>query len=172
MPAAAVTRRYGASTPRRPWWKAGLVDTYDERLTPPAWVWGVGIALVLLLGLFFLVALGPAAGVVVLALFGGAAAWVLVRSAAEVRVADGMLTAGHARIPVALLGPVEVLDADRARAVRGPESDPAGFHLIRGWVQEGVKATVLDPEDATPYWFVASRRPTQLAGAIEAARSS
>lgn len=146
--------------------------TYDERLAPPVWIWGVGIVLVLLLGLSFAVALGRVAGVAVIALFGGAAARLLIRSAAQVVVEDGTLTAGRARIPVDLLGPVEVLDADRARAVRGPESDPAGFHLIRGWVTTGVKAPVLDPEDATPYWFVASRRPTRLAEAIEAARST
>jgi hypothetical protein len=148
------------------------VRTYVERLTPPAWIWGVGMALVLLLGLLVYVALGTGAGAAVVAVFGGAVSWLLLSSAAEVRVDDGTLTAGRARIAVDLLGPVEVLDAEGARAVRGPSSDPAGFHLIRGWVPAGVKATVVDPEDATPYWFVATRRPAQLAQAIEAARSS
>jgi hypothetical protein len=86
-------------------------------------------------------------------------------------VEDATLTAGPARIPVSALGPVVVLDADRARAVRGPESDPAGYHLIRGWVPAGVQAVVIDPQDATPYWFVATRRPDALAAAIEAART-
>jgi DUF3093 family protein len=162
----------GATVVDRAVWEAPGVRTYDERLTPPAWYWGVGLVLVLVLGFAFSVPLGPAAGAVVVALFGGAMTWVLIRSAAEVRVDDGTLTAGRARIPVDLLGPVEVLDADRARAVRGPESDPAGFHLIRGWVAAGVKATVVDPDDATPYWFVASRRPAELAAAIDAARAS
>lgn len=146
--------------------------TYDERLSPPLWLWAVGIILVLLMGLSFYAALGPVAGLVVIAIFGAAIAWVLTRSGAQVRIDDGTLTAGRARIPVDLLGPIEVLDADRARAVRGPESDPAGFHLIRGWVPAGVRAGVVDPEDPTPYWFVASRRPAELAAAIEAARSS
>jgi hypothetical protein len=148
------------------------VRTYEEHLRPPAWLWALGAAFVLLLGLSFDVALGPSAGLPVIVLFGAALAWVLGRSAVRVRIDDGTLTAGRARIPVDLLGPVEVLGADRARAVRGPESDPAGFHLIRGWVPSGVKASVLDPADATPYWFVASRRPAELAAAIEAARSS
>ncbi|MGZ4596415.1 MAG: DUF3093 domain-containing protein [Actinomycetes bacterium] len=144
--------------------------TYDERLRPPTGLWALGLGLVLLLGLSFAVALGPGPGIAVIALFGGALTWVLVRSAAVVRVEDGTLTAGRAHIPVHLLGPVEVLDAEHARAVRGPESDPAAFHLIRGWVPAGIKVSVVDPADATPYWFVASRRPAQLAAAIDAAR--
>ena len=51
-------------------------------------------------------------------------------------------------------------------------SDPAGYHLIRGWVPGGVRAEVRDPADPTPYWFVASRHPAALAAAVEAARVS
>lgn len=145
--------------------------TYEERLRPPVWLWALGSILVLLLGLSFLVAIGPvAAGAVALGT-GAPLVWTLAHSAATVRVDDGVLTAGRARIPVTALGPVDVLDATGARAVRGPESDPAAYHLIRGWVPAGVRATVIDPDDPTPYWFVASRRPAQLAAAIEAARS-
>lgn len=146
--------------------------TYGERLTPPVGLWVVSAVLVAVLGVFFLVALGPAAGLAVGLLFGGAVAWVLVRSAALVEVNGESLVAGRARIAVAMLGPVEVLDRERARAVRGPESDPAAYHLIRGWVPAGVLAAVLDPADPTPYWFVASRRPAALAAAIEAARAA
>jgi len=85
-------------------------------------------------------------------------------------VEDGDLVAGPARIPVAVLGRVEVLDAARARDVRGPASDPAGYHLIRGWIPAGILAPVRDPDDRTPYWFVATRRPAELAAAVEAAR--
>jgi hypothetical protein len=147
------------------------VRTFDERLTPPWWLWTIGGVLVVLLALSFYVALGAAAGVAVVLVFGAALAWVLVTAAAPVTVDGETLTAGPARIPVSALGRVEVLDADRARAVRGPDSDPAGYHLIRGWVPAGVRADVIDPHDPTPYWFVATRRPAALAAAIEAART-
>jgi hypothetical protein len=147
------------------------VRTFDERLTPPWWLWAIGEGLVAVLGLSFYVALGPAAGVAVLLVFGGALAWVLVTAAASVTVQGEILTAGPAHIPVSALGAIEVLDADRARALRGPESDPAGYHLIRGWVPAGVRAIVVDPLDPTPYWFVATRRPAALAAAIESART-
>jgi hypothetical protein len=147
------------------------VRTFDERLTPPWWLWAISEVLVLLLGLAFYVALGPAAGGAVVLLFTGAIAYVLVSATATVAVEDAVLTAGRARIPVSALSHVEVLDEEQARAVRGPQSDPAGYHLIRGWVPAGVRAFVVDPADSTPYWFVASRRPVELAAAIEAART-
>jgi Protein of unknown function (DUF3093) len=144
--------------------------TYDERLAPPLSLW-VGAWLgSIALGLSFYVALGPVPGLVAALVPGGLLSMVLIRSVAVVRVEDGDLVAGPARIPVALLGPAEALDADGARAVRGPESDPAAYHLIRGWVPAGVRAAVCDPQDPTPYWFVASRRPVELAAAVEAAR--
>jgi Protein of unknown function (DUF3093) len=148
------------------------VRSYDERLRPPAWLWVVATVVVLSFGVSFLAALGPGWGLAVVVVLGGLSARVLAGSAAPVRVDDDVLTAGRARIEVRHLGPVEVLDADRARAVRGPESDPAGYHLIRGWVPAGVKAAVLDPDDATPYWFVATRHPAALAAAIDRARGS
>jgi hypothetical protein len=148
------------------------VQTYAERLAPPLALWaGVWIGAAVL-GISFYAALGPVAGLLALLVPGVLLSTVLVRSAAVVRVVDGDLVAGRASIPVRLLGPVEVLDAERAREVRGPASDPAAYHLIRGWVPAGVRAEVRDPADPTPYWFVASRRPAVLAAAVEAARVS
>ena len=144
--------------------------TYDERLRAPVALWAAVWGGSLLLGISVLVALGPVAGLVGLLVPGVLLSWVLVRAAAPVRVVDGDLVAGPARIPVDLLGTVEVLDDAQARAVRGPVSDPAAFHLIRGWVRAGIRAEVVDHADPTPYWFVATRRPDALAAAVEAAR--
>ena len=144
--------------------------THDERLTPPPGLYVAVWVLALALGLSFYVALGPVPGLLAVAVPGLLGTLVLTRAAAVVRVEDGHLTAGAARIPVDALGTVRPLDADQARLVRGPESDPAAFHLIRGWVPAGVQAAVVDPGDPTPYWFVATRHPVALAEAVEAAR--
>ena len=143
---------------------------YAERLWPPVWLWVAAWLFVLSLALSFYVALGTLGAAVILITGGIVVSLGLSTSAAVVRVEDGNLTAGSARIPVSLLGEVEVLDPQRTRAVRGPESDPTGYHLIRGWVSTGVRVSVLDPNDRTPYWFVSSRRPSELAAAIEQAR--
>lgn len=146
--------------------------TYDERLSAPAGLWAGLWAGSLALGASFFTALGPVAGLLALAVPGTLLSALLARSAAVVRVEDGRLTAGPATIPVDALGTAEALDASASRRVRGPGSDPAAYHLIRGWVPAGVRAEVVDPEDPTPYWFVATRHPAELAAAIEAARVS
>jgi hypothetical protein len=147
------------------------VRTYDERLSPPAGLWVAVWVFAVTLGLSFFAALGPVAGLVALVVPGVAGSALLVRTTAVVRVEDAHLVAGPARIPVHALGPVAVLDAEEARRVRGPQSDPAAYHLIRGWVPAGVLAEVVDPGDPTPYWFVATRHPDRLRAAVEAARS-
>jgi hypothetical protein len=143
---------------------------YDERLWPPVKLWVAGWVFVVLLAVSVEAALGPVWGLIALLVPGALLTWGLISSAAEVRVADGELVAGRARIPLEHLGTAQPLDAAESRAVRGPESDPAGYHLIRGWVPAGVKLAVTDPVDPTPYWFVASRRPQALAAAIQQAR--
>lgn len=145
--------------------------TYDERLSAPASLYAGVWVMSLALGVAFFAALGPVPGLLAAAVPGALFSALLVRSAAVVRVEDGHVTAGPARIPVEALGPVQALDADQARHVRGPGSDPAAFHLIRGWVPAGVRAEVVDPSDPTPYWFIASRRPVELAAAVEQARA-
>jgi hypothetical protein len=144
--------------------------TYDERLWPPWWLWVVGWLFVGLLAVSVHAALGPVWGLATLLAPGALMTWGLISSAARIRVSDGELVAGRARIPLEHLGRAQPLDPVEARAVRGPASDPAGYHLIRGWVPGGVKLAVTDPADRTPYWFVATRQPQALATAIEAAR--
>ena len=147
------------------------MTTYGERLWPPLWLWVVGWLFVLSLVAAVYAAVGVVGALLLLVVPGGLLTWGLTAAAARIRVGDGKLTAGPATIPVSLLGEVEVLDADRARAVRGPESDPAAYHLIRGWVPAGVRVRVEDTADPAPYWFVASRHPAELAAAIERERS-
>jgi hypothetical protein len=149
-----------------------LPPSYVERLSPPVGLWVAVWVGALALGISFYAALGPLAGLAALLVPALLLSTVLSRSTAVVAVDGGDLLAGPARIPVSALGPARALTPDESRRRRGPESDPAGYHLIRGWVPAGVLADVVDPGDPTPYWFVASRRPGELAAAIEAARDA
>ena len=146
------------------------VATYVERLAPPPSFWAAVLGFAAVLGVAFLAALGPVAGLLALVVPFGLGAAGLVAMATEVRVAGGELVVGRAHIPVRDLGPARALSPEEARAVRGPRSDPAAFHVIRGWLPRGVVAEVVDPADPTPYWYVSSRDPERLAAAIEAAR--
>jgi hypothetical protein len=149
----------------------GAVATYRERLWPSPAIWALVPANALVLTVVFL-PVGPAAataGAVVGAL---ATLLLLLRSTATLQVADGVLTAGRAQIPIGLLGPAEPLDPDRMRRATGPGLDARAYLLLRGWLRSGVRVPVQDPQDPTPYWLLSSRRPDQLAAAISRAGSA
>ena len=147
-----------------------MAPRYSERLHAPWQLWGLALVLALSLGTAML-PVGPQAALAAAAVGAVLCAWGLLAAAAPVEVRDGQLRAGRARIPLRLLGAVTALDDAAARALRGPGIDPSAYHLIRGWVPSAVRVQVLDPEDPTPYWYVATRHPRELAEAIEAARA-
>lgn len=96
-----------------------------------------------------------------------AAAWF---TSPVVAVADGVLRAGRARIPVDLLGEPVVLGRAEVRTAMGPGYDPRSYACLRTWTGGALWVDVLDPEDPTPGWLVSTRRPEALRAAIDAAR--
>ncbi|MEU6332918.1 DUF3093 domain-containing protein [Streptomyces cellulosae] len=143
---------------------------YEERLTAPRSWW----FLCLLAGLSLALIMLPFGTLPMLAgLAGGTAAAAVVVSAygsVRIRVVNGHLIAGEAKIPASALGDAEVLDAEEARAWRGPKADPRAFMLLRAYVPGALRVTVTDPEDPTPYVFLSTREPERLAQALRAAR--
>lgn len=93
-----------------------------------------------------------------------------VAFAPRVEVADGVLAAGSARIPVALLGDCETLDRESLRRAIGPGLDARSFLLVRGYIHSGVRIAVTDPADPAPYWIITTRRPEELRRAMLAAQ--
>ncbi|SEK90162.1 Protein of unknown function [Streptacidiphilus jiangxiensis] len=143
---------------------------YDERLSAPAVLWllpvGCGISFMLVLLVFSPIAalLGLVAGGV-----GGA---VLLSSygSPRIRVTQGHLLAGEAKIPVTALGEAEPLDREAAFAWRTTKADARAFMLMRGYIPTALRVVVTDPEDPTPYLYLSTRTPDRLAAALEAAR--
>ncbi|MDP9393355.1 MAG: DUF3093 domain-containing protein [Actinomycetota bacterium] len=145
---------------------------YRERLHAPWGLWLAVAAMALACGLVALRALPPAGVVVTVAVAFALGAVALLATAAPVEVTAGHLRAGRARIPLEHVGEPVALDARTARTLRGAGFDASAYHLIRGWLPLAVRVPVTDPQDSTPYWYVATRRPEQLAVAIERARMS
>ncbi len=139
---------------------------YRERLTAPWSWWAVITALVLTLGLAVGYPLGVPAGVATVAVVEGVAAWLLVRWAAPVEVGAGTLVAGRARLPLTVLAGATPLDEEAARLLRGRDADARAYLLLRPWLPLAVRVDLDDPDDPTPYWYVATRRPRQLAAAL------
>lgn len=139
---------------------------YVERLFP-SW-----IVLVLLgalgasFGLIF-VPLSPVVAGLLAAGLAGLVVAVLVATAPSIQVTDGELRAGDAHIPGRFLGDVEELDAAGLRQALGTEADVRAFVVHRPWAPGAVRVRLIDPRDPTPYWLISSRRPGELARAIE-----
>lgn len=146
--------------------------TYDERLSVP-WRWWVIPAVFLgVLWLGYRSVLGEPAALLVTAAGAAVVAVTLARyGAARIRVADGLLTAGAARIPLSAIGEVQPLDAEQARQLRGPKADARAYLLLRGYLPRAVYVQIADPADPTPYAYLSTRHPERLAQALEAARS-
>lgn len=157
--------------PARPGTPTGPTATpaFRERLVPGpgAWVAAVGLgvfAAVLVLPLAPLVA--PGAGVLVAVGTGV----LLVATAPVIEVGDGTLRAGPARVPVTLLGEVTpIFSAEEMRVALGTELDARAYVCLRSWARTGLRVAVTDPADPTPYWLISTRRPDDLAAALQEA---
>jgi len=101
---------------------------------------------------------------------GGCAAALLIWGHTTIEVYDGELRAGAATLPLATAGEVAALDEARARALRGPRADPRAFMLIRPYLKLAVYVEVTGEHRERPYWLIGTRRPAELAAAIERSR--
>ncbi len=143
---------------------------YDERLTAPRTWWLLPVALGLALGLI-LIRVGAVAALIglVVGVAAGAAA-VSSYGSARIRVVQGSLVAGPARIPVGALGEAHSLTPAEAVAWRGVKADPRAFMLLRSYVPTALRVEVSDPADPTPYLYLSTRSPDRLAAALAEAR--
>jgi hypothetical protein len=144
---------------------------YDERLHVPLRWWVQGTMFVATFWLAFIVALEPAlawaaSGVLLV----GTASLLVGYGAARIRVQDGTLVAGRARIPVVLLSDPVSLEAEATRRLAGRDADARAYLLLRPYLKRSVRVSVTDPADPTPYWLLSTRHPEALVDAIASAR--
>ncbi|MCW2781315.1 MAG: secreted protein [Marmoricola sp.] len=144
-----------------------LKPAYDERLGVPLRWWVQATMFLATIWLAFIVALPAwvawaATGVLVATTYG--LFWLI--SSARIEISGGVLKAGKAHIPVALLGDAQPLDAEGARRVHGVDADARAFLLTRPYLKKAVKVTIDDPADPTPYWLLSTRHPERLAQAL------
>ncbi|MFP3712493.1 DUF3093 domain-containing protein [Puerhibacterium sp. TATVAM-FAB25] len=144
---------------------------HRERLHPGPAALGGALGLGLVIGLVA-VPLGVPAAVVVGVVVAAAGVAALVAGSPVVEVREGELRAGRAHVPARLLGDVVPLTAERMRAELGPLLDARAHVCLRSWARTGVRVTLEDPADPTPYWLVSTRHPERLAEALVAARDA
>ncbi len=144
---------------------------YHERLRVPVTWWVLGMISVFMLGAGFLAGFDWEPALAVYAVLTVVLAAILIGWGwLHTEVADGELRVGRDRLPLALAGEVTALDQEQTRALRGPRADPAAYLIARPYLPRSVYIAVEDPAARGPYWLIGTRRPDELAAAIEAAR--
>ncbi|PZQ91499.1 MAG: DUF3093 domain-containing protein [Leifsonia xyli] len=141
--------------------------TYRERLWPAAWIY-LATALVIPASLIVFLPINPTAGVIVAIALHAAIVGALLLTTPVVTVGDGVLRAGRARLPLALVGEVHAMRGADAVRERGTGLHADAWLLIRGWIPDVVRVELVDPDDPTPYWLISSRHAERLTAAIAA----
>ena len=142
---------------------------YREKLWPSPWIY-ISTLLLVPASILVLAPVSLPAGIVTGIVLYLAAVGSLTLTAPVIEVRDRMLRAGRAEISLDHTGEaVAAFDAD-ARVERGTGLDARAFLVIRGWVQPVVRVPITDPDDPAPYWLLSSRRPKELAAAINGSR--
>ena len=135
---------------------------FKEVIRPPLWL--LAFIYFLLLSLViaiwaafdnqsaFIAWIAASVGVVVIAL----------SARSEITLDENELRIGRAHIEVKYLESVELLTKDGMRLLRTRDADPAAYLAITFWISTGVKITLQDERDSTPYWLVSSRKAEEL----------
>jgi hypothetical protein len=144
---------------------------YHEQLRVPAswWVLGMFTAVTLATTLWAGFSLFVAFACYVV-FGGGCAAALLLYGHVTIEVTNGQLRAGSALLPLSEAGEVAALTDAQARVLRGPRADPSAFMLIRPYLRRAVYIEVISGGQAPPYWLLGTRRPAELAAAIQRSR--
>lgn len=141
---------------------------YRERLWPSLWVWILMLALTASVGIAYGAAYGAAIGLITFLPLAALAGLGLVLASPRVEITATELMAGPARIPISSLSRCAALDSGQTAAAL-TLADPTLFLLVRPWnVRTGVLIELDDPEDPHTAWLVCSRRPEQMAEALDA----
>nr|WP_152888800.1 DUF3093 domain-containing protein [Streptomyces adustus] len=94
--------------------------------------------------------------------------YVSAQGSTRIRVTADTLFVADAHIPLTALGQPEALHGDEARAWRTHKADLRAFMVMRSFIPGAVRVEVLDPDDPTPYPYLATRAPELLAEALGA----
>ena len=141
---------------------------YRERLWPAPWLF-ISTALVIPASLLVFLPINQTVGVIVAILLYLGIVALLVFPTPTIEITVSELTAGKARLPLALVGAATAYADDEARLERGQRLDARAWLLIRGWIDPVVRIELLDVNDPTPYWLLSTRRPEAVIAALEKA---
>ena len=140
---------------------------FKEVLRPPIWVLAFIYFLLLSLVIAFWAAFDNRVALITFLLATMAIIYISISMRSTITFDGKELRIDLAHIEVKYLSQVENLTPPQMRLLRTRDADPAAFLAIKFWLSTGVKITILDPRDPTPYWLVTSKRGEELAALLK-----
>jgi hypothetical protein len=139
---------------------------FKEVLRPPIWVLAFIYFLLLSLVIAFWAAFDNRTAFVTFLMATIAIIYIAIAMRSTISIDGQELRIDQAHIEVKYLGGVEKLTSPQLRLLRTRDADPAAFLAIKFWLSTGVKITISDPRDPTPYWLVTSKRGEEIAALL------
>ena len=140
---------------------------FKEVIRPPLWLLAFIYFMFLSLVIAVWAALGNFSALITFIALTIALLAIAVMARSEVRVIENELVIGKAHIGVKYLADVEILDKDAMSLLRTRDADPAAFLAIKFWISTGVKITLKDQRDSTPYWLVSCKKGKELKNTLD-----
>ena len=140
---------------------------YHEVIRAPLWLLAIDYFFMLSLVISIWAALGNDAALISLALVTAGLVWIYSASTLIIEVNNEELRVGKAHISLSLIGDCIDLDNEAIKRVRTRDADPRAFLAIRFWTSKGVRVTINDTRESTPYWLISSNAGAELIRAIK-----
>lgn len=135
---------------------------YREVVRMPAWLLAIIYFFLLSLVLSIWAALGDRAGLISLIFTTALLLLIAIKSALVIEIDSNELRVGKAHIAFEYLENAMKLSIADMQKLRTRDADPAAYLGIRFWRPTGVKVSVNDSRDSTPYWVISSKNSEAL----------
>ena len=139
---------------------------YREVIRMPLWLLALIYFFLLSLVLSIWAALGDVPALISFIVTSALLILIAIKTALVIEVDAHELRVGRAHIERELLGTAQSLTNVEMGKVRTRDADPAAFLAIRFWSSTGVRVTINDPRDQTPYWLITSNNGEGLAKSL------
>ena len=139
---------------------------FREVIKPPVWLLAFIYFMFLSLVIAVWAAFGNQGAIITWVLLTIALLLIAFKARSAITVDENELRVRNAHIELKYIDKVELLTADQMRLLRTRDADPAAYLAITFWISAGVKVTLNDERDSTPYWLVSSRKSEELTNTL------
>lgn len=139
---------------------------FREVIRPPLWLLAFIYFLLLSLVIAIWAAFDNQSAFLALCVATALLAFIALKARSEITIDKNELRIGKAHIELKYLERVELLTPEQIRMLRTRDADPAAYLAITFWISTGVKITLKDSRDSTPYWLISSKKSEELTSTL------